>query len=88
MTEKDKEAFEKWFSDDYDTATDAAKDAWQAALEYERKRSERLIEKILEIIKYSGNETIYNWGAPLRKIRSAIEDHQSDNIPLSGEEKV
>jgi len=48
MTDKDKEAFEKWYFEvpykvDYHASLNQLKEAWQAALEYERARSEELL---------------------------------------------
>jgi hypothetical protein len=51
---------------------------WQKAkLEARLREAEEVINGTVEIIHRSGYEDIYNWGAPLREIRAAINNYKA-----------
>jgi hypothetical protein len=82
MNEQDNEAFEKWWGKDiYDyDAEDAvtrfdAFHIWQAAIEHERAKSQRLVEALITIDKRLDNAEVIN---PAGLVHAMIKTRLAD----------
>jgi hypothetical protein len=90
MIDKDKQEFEKWFIKTYrydykdlviPESINPQKEAWQAALEYERNISEKVFDLFNKNIDVLDDE-IYKLQAENKKLREALESiANSKNYP-------
>ena len=80
MNDKDKKAFTEWYKNK-ESEFDNCKEAWQAALEYERNISEKafdLFNKNIDVL----DDEIYKLQAENKKLREALESiANSKNYP-------
>jgi hypothetical protein len=71
MNDKDKKAFTEWYKNK-ESEFDNCKEAWQAALEYERNISEKAFDLFNKNIDVLGDE-IYKLQAENKKLREALQ---------------